>query len=60
MNELNQALSGMIAYFTNSKMMFALIVGVSITFFLVAAFNIINSVMNPVRRQMRKRNLSDT
>ncbi len=52
-NDLNQALSGVIAYFTNSKLLFALIVGMSITFFLVAAFNIINSVMNPVRRQMR-------
>lgn len=53
LDQLNQALSGMIAYFINSKMLFALIVGLSITCFLVVAFNIINSIMNPVRKQMR-------
>ena len=52
-DQINQAFSGMMAYFTNSKLLFALIVGISFTFFFVAAFNIINSIMNPVRRQMR-------
>ncbi len=51
--QLNQAASGMIAYFINSKLLFALIVGVSITCFFIAAYNIINSLKNPVRRQMR-------
>jgi len=53
MEQLNQSISGIIVYFTNSKMMFAIIVGISITVFLVTAFNIINSILNPVRRQMR-------
>ena len=51
--QLNLAASGMIAYFVNSKLLFALIVGISITCFFIAAYNIINSLKNPVRRQMR-------
>lgn len=56
-DKLNQAVSSLIVYFTNSQLLFALVVGISISFFLIAAFNITNSIMNPVRRQMRKLSL---
>lgn len=49
--------SMLLNYFVNSKLLFVLIIGVSITLFFFVAFTIVSSIVNPVRRQMRSLSL---
>lgn len=49
--------SMLLNYFVNSKWLFVLIVGISITLFFYVAFTIVSSILNPVRRQMRSLSL---
>lgn len=55
---LELGINSVITYFVNSQFVFTLIVGVAFTVFFIALFSIFNSVMNPVRRQMRALSLT--
>ncbi len=53
LERIEQGLNGLIAYFSNSQLLFAIIIGLAIAAFFLAVISIVNTVMNPARRQLR-------
>ncbi len=57
LDRLRIGLDSLVGVFADSQWLFVLIIGASITLFFFAAFSIVSTIMNPVRRQMRSLSL---